>query len=223
KPVRRVDLLEAIVNVLSSKVEVLDSLSVVTRHSLREKRRGLQILLAEDNVVNQRLTVHFLEGRGHHVTVANNGREALAIMEKQLFDLALVDVQMPEMDGLQLTQAIREREKNTPIHLPVIAMTAYAMKGDRERCLVAGMDDYVAKPINPSRLFETIDGVFRAELKAPMATVSGGQEILDEATLLGRFEGEPELLKDVVQLFLDDCPKMLNGIRGAAERGDARE
>jgi len=224
KPVRRVDLLEAIVNVLSSKVLARESPSVVTRHSLREKRRGLQILLAEDNVVNQRLTVHLLENRGHHVTIANNGREALAMMEKQLFDLALVDVQMPEMDGLQLTSAIREKEKNTPTHLPIVAMTAYAMKGDRERCLEAGMDDYVAKPINPSRLFETIDGALCAELKAPPETASGTrQEILDEATLLARFEGDPELLKEVVRLFLDECPKMFNGIRGAAERGETRE
>jgi PAS domain S-box-containing protein len=222
KPVRRVDLLEAIVNVLSSKVQVLESPSVVTRHSLRETRRGLQILLAEDNVVNQRLAAHLLESRGHHVTIANNGREALEMMEKQPFDLALVDVQMPEMDGLQLTSAIREKEKNTPTHLPIIAMTAYAMKGDRERCLEAGMDDYVAKPINPSQLFETVDGVSRAELKAHPETASGTrEEILDEATLLARFEGEPELLKDVVRLFLDDYPNMLNGIRGAAERGDA--
>ena len=126
---------------------------MVTRHSLREKRRGLQILLAEDNVVNQRLAAHLLESRGHHVTIANNGREALELHAKQPFDLALVDVQMPEMDGLQLTAAIREKEKDTAAHLPIIAMTAYAMKGDRERCLEAGMDDYVAKPINSSAAF----------------------------------------------------------------------
>ena len=102
-------------------------------------------------------------------------------------------------------------------------MTAYAMKGDRERCLEAGMDAYVAKPINSSQLFETIDGVRRAELKVPAeAEARVRQEILDEATLLSRFEGEPELLKDVVRLFLDDCPKLFDGIRGAAERGDAQ-
>ena len=224
KPVRQVDLLEAIVNVLSSKVQLPDSSSVVTRHSLRESRRGLQILLAEDNVVNQRLTAHLLESRGHHVTIAGNGREALDILEKQDFDLALADVQMPEMDGLQLTGAIRAKEKNSSSHLPIIAMTAYAMKGDRERCLASGMDAYVAKPVNPKELFETIDGVFRAELKLlPEQEPGARHEILNEATLLARFEGEPELLRDVVRLFLDDCPKMLFGIRGAAERGDAAE
>jgi PAS domain S-box-containing protein len=223
KPVRQVDLLEAIVNVLSSKVQLPEA-SVVTRHSLRESRRGLQVLLAEDNIVNQRLTAHLLESRGHHVTIAGNGREALDFLEKQDFDLALADVQMPEIDGLQLTRAIREKERNTSSHLPIIAMTAYAMKGDRERCLESGMDAYVAKPVNPKELFETIDGVFRAELKlVPEQEPGSRHEILNEATLLARFEGEPELLRDVVRLFLDDCPKMLFGIRGAAERGDAAE
>jgi CheY-like chemotaxis protein len=223
KPVRQVDLLEAIVNVLSSKVQALENPSVVTRHSLREKRRGLQILVAEDNVVNQRLAAHLLESRGHHVTIANNGREALELLEKQPFDLALVDVQMPEMDGLQLAGAIREKEKNSNTHLPIIAMTAYAMKGDRERCLEAGMDAYVAKPINSAQLFETIDGLWQAELEVfPEVESGSGQEVLDEATLRSRFEGEPELLKDVVRLFLDDCPQLLNGIRGAVERGDAQ-
>jgi PAS domain S-box-containing protein len=224
KPVRRVDLLEALVNVLSSKAQAREGASMVTRHSLRERRRGLQILLAEDNAVNQRLAAHLLGDRGHHVTIANNGREALEMMEKRVFDLALVDVQMPEMDGLQLTSAIREKEKDTSTHLPILAMTAYAMKGDRERCLQAGMDDYVSKPIDPRRLFEKIEGVFRAELKAHPETASGDpHEILNEATLLARFGGDLELLKDVVQLFLDECPKMVIGIREAVERGDARE
>ncbi|MGO8814364.1 MAG: response regulator [Terriglobia bacterium] len=224
KPVRQVDLLEAIVNVLSSKVQVLETPSVVTRHSLRESRRGLRILLAEDNVVNQRLAAHLLESRGHHVTIADNGRQALDLTEAQLFDLVLADVQMPEMDGLQLAGAIREREKTTHIHLPIIAMTAYAMKGDRERCLEAGMDAYVAKPINASQLFETIDSVWRAELKTSAELdLEAKQEVLNEETLLARFAGEPDLFQDVVKLFLDDCPKMLIGIRGATERGDARE
>ena len=173
--------------------------------------------------MNQRLAAHLLESRGHHVTIANNGREALELLEKQPFDLALVDVQMPEMDGLQLTGAIREKEKNTNTHLPIIAMTAYAMKGDRERCLEAGMDAYVSKPINASQLFETIDGLGRAELKVPEEAEGGSRlEILDEAALRSRFEGELELLRDVVRLFLDDYPKLFNGIRGAAERGDTK-
>jgi CheY-like chemotaxis protein len=215
--------MEAIVNVLSSKAPTLDNTSLTTRHSLREKRGGLQILVAEDNVVNQRVAVHLLESRDHHVTIANNGREALELIDKQPFDLVLADVQMPEMDGLQLTAAIREKERNTNTHLPIIAMTAHAMKGDRERCLKAGMDDYVSKPIDSSQLFGTISRVRRDEPTALPEEGSGsGLVILDEAMLMSRFEGEPELLEDVVRLFLDDCPKLFNGIRGAVERGDAQ-
>jgi CheY-like chemotaxis protein len=223
KPVRQVDLLEAIVNVLGTAVRAPEKTPVVTRHSLRENRRGLRILVAEDNIVNQRLTEHLLRARGHHVTIANHGREALELLEKQAFDLALVDVQMPEMDGLQLTAAIREKEKNTAAHLPIIAMTAYAMKGDRERCLEAGMDNYVSKPINSAQLFETIDSLQRVELKASAGVQAPvNQEILDESTLRARFGGEPELLRDVVSLYLEDSPNLIDGIRGAVERSDAR-
>ena len=186
KPVRQVDLLEAIVNVLSAKVQDQEKLFVVTRHSLREERRGLRILVAEDNVVNQRLAAHLLQSRGHYVTIANNGREALELYENQVFDLVLADVQMPEMDGLQLAGAIREKEKNTHNHLPIIAMTAYAMKGDRERCLEAGMDAYVSKPINSRQLYETIDGLRRAELQA---TPGGGGKV--QAGNPGR--GDPQV------------------------------
>jgi len=223
KPVRQADLLEAIVRVLGSKVRTEETETLVTRHSLRENRRGLQIMVVEDNIVNQRLAEHLLRGKGHIVTIANNGREALELLERQSYDLALVDVQMPQMDGLQLTAAIREKEKGTGARLPIIAMTAYAMKGDRERCLEVGMDNYLPKPINSRQLFDMIDGVRSAELKAsPGAGLGVNQEILDESTLRARFEGEPDLLRDVVNLFLEDCPKLLDGIRGAVERSDAQ-
>ena len=217
--------MEAIVNVLSSKAWTLDNTSLTTRHSLREKRRGLQILLAEDNVVNQRLAVHLLESHDHHVTIANNGREALELIEKQPFDLVLADVQMPEMDGLQLTAAIREKEKNTATHLPIIAMTAYAMKGDRERCLKAGMDDYVSKPIDSNQLFATISRMRSDALSVPPEVEPASVPvILDEAMLMSRFEGEPELLEDIVRLFLDDCPEVvLRHSRGAGARRCARQ
>jgi CheY-like chemotaxis protein len=222
KPVRQADLLEVIVRVLGSKVRTEATTPLVTRHSLRENRMGLEILVVEDNIVNQRLAEHLLRNKGHVVTIANNGREALEVLERQRFDLALVDVQMPEMDGLQLTAAIREKEKGTEEHLPIIAMTAYAMKGDRERCLEAGMDDYVAKPINSKQLFELIAGVRSTELKSSLGTKPGvKQEILDEPALLARFEGEVDLLRDVVGLFVDDCPRLMDGIRGAVERSDA--
>jgi PAS domain S-box-containing protein len=119
---------------------------------------NLRILLAEDNEVNQELAVAILKKRGHHVQVANNGREVLDALEREPFDVVLMDVQMPELDGIQATMAIRKAEKQTDKHIPIVAMTAHAMKGDRERCLAAGMDAYVSKPLRSSELIETISG-----------------------------------------------------------------
>ena len=122
----------------------------------------LRILLAEDNIVNQRLAVRLLEKQGHTVEVANNGREALAALDRAPFDLVLMDVQMPEMDGFEATVAIREHELGRRAHIPIVAMTAHAMKGDEERCLQAGMDAYVSKPIDGQRLLRTIDKLIAA-------------------------------------------------------------
>ena len=127
--------------------------------ALGEKCGALRILLAEDNLVNQRLALRLLEKRGHDVTIANNGREALACLGKEAFDVVLMDVQMPVLDGFEATAAIREEEKRTGEHVPIVAMTAHAMKGDRERCLAAGMDGYVSKPIQSQELFDAIENL----------------------------------------------------------------
>lgn len=116
----------------------------------------LRILVAEDNLVNQRLVVRLLEKRGHRVVVAANGKEALAALEKETFDLILTDVQMPEMDGFEATAAIRRKEKSRGLHQIIVAVTAPAMKGDQERCLAAGMDGYLGKPIRPQELDEEL-------------------------------------------------------------------
>ncbi len=126
---------------------------------MREAQQHQRILLAEDNVVNQVLASRLLEKHGHSVVVVNNGRSALEALDKEKFDLVLMDVSMPEMDGLETVAAIRAREGATGFHMPIIAMTAHAMKGDRERCLEAGMDAYVSKPIQPRELFEVIKSV----------------------------------------------------------------
>ena len=171
KPIGETELLEAILRVLGSNPQIKGP-ALVTRHTLREEKRSLRILLAEDNEVNQKLAVHLLEKRGHSVAVATNGREALEWFNRESFDVALMDVQMPEMDGLEATAEIRKKEQSTHHHLPIIAMTAYAMQGDRERCLAAGMDGYIAKPIQPRRLFESLDEMVassagQAEAKPP--------------------------------------------------------
>jgi signal transduction histidine kinase/DNA-binding response OmpR family regulator len=156
KPVKQSDLLNVIKLVLGSPHTPNDR-PLVTTHSLREARTALSILLAEDNRVNQALAIRVLEKRGHAVVVAQTGKEVLAAVEKRQFDLILMDVQMPEMDGLQATKAIREKEKASGHHLPIIAMTANAMLGDREQCLQSGMDGYLAKPLSVKELFEAID------------------------------------------------------------------
>jgi signal transduction histidine kinase/DNA-binding response OmpR family regulator len=156
KPVTQAELWEAIQSLLRTQREAAAPAPLVTRHSLREGRRRLQILLAEDNAVNQTMVVRLLEKQGHTVVAVNNGREALAALARQRFDLALMDVQMPELDGLEATAAIRAQEQATGAHLPIIALTAHALPGDRERCLAAGTDRYLSKPVKPHDLCAAI-------------------------------------------------------------------
>ena len=138
-------------------------------------RRGLRILLAEDNRVNQAVACRMVEKMGHSIVVANNGNEALSLLAQQSFDLVLMDIQMPEMDGLTATRKIRESEMRASLGIPIIAMTAHAMTGDRERCLHAGMDGYISKPINSQELERAI-----------AAVIPGGDTIL---TLRSRVPG----------------------------------
>ena len=133
------------------------------------------MLLAEDNAVNQRLTGSLLEKRGHRVVVAGNGREALEALEKETFDLVMMDVQMPEMDGLAATLAIREKEKGTGTRLAVVVLTAHAMKGDRERCLAAGMDDYLSKPIRPPELDAILESYLARRLRDSRVLETAGR------------------------------------------------
>jgi CheY-like chemotaxis protein len=161
KPIGRVELLAAIRKVLGPKHEGAKTASLVTRYSLSENPPSSRrrILLAEDNAVNQKLAARMLEKRGHTVVIAADGYQALAALDKQPFDVVFMDVQMPGMDGFEATKAIREKEKTTGNHLRIVAMTAHAMKGDRERCLEAGMDDYIAKPIQVKELIQAAEEV----------------------------------------------------------------
>ncbi len=156
KPIRQSELREAIAQVLGAR-EPKGAIPLVTRYSLQDARDSaaiLRVLVAEDNPVNQLLATRLLEKRGHRVVMTTNGREALAAIAKDSYDLVLMDVQMPEMDGLEATAVLRAKEKDRAdgLHLPVIALTAHAMKGDQERCLAAGMDGYLTKPIRPEEL-----------------------------------------------------------------------
>jgi CheY-like chemotaxis protein len=159
KPVQQSDLLEALLNVLGAHHGVDKPVQLVTRHTLREGRAPLRILLTEDNAVNQRLASRLLEKQGHVVVVADDGAMALKACSESTFDLILMDVQMPVMDGIEATAAIRRTERTTGHHIPIIAMTAHAMVGDRKRFLEAGMDGYVSKPVHSQELWDAIESV----------------------------------------------------------------
>ncbi len=169
KPIRQSELREAIARVLGARVQQ-GAIPLITRYALHDAREpgtSLRILLAEDNPVNQRLASRLLEKRGHSVVVAGNGREALEALEKEYFDLVFMDVQMPVMDGFEATAAIRKKEGDSGIHLPVVALTAHAMKGDREKCLAGGMDGYLTKPIQPQELDELLQSYIARRAEAP--------------------------------------------------------
>jgi CheY-like chemotaxis protein len=159
KPIRQSELREAVARVLGAQGSE-GAIPLITRFSLQDAREpgaSLRVLLAEDNLVNQRLAVRLLEKRGHRVVVAANGLEALQALEKESFDLVLMDVQMPEMDGLEATAAIRKKEIGSGRRVPVVALTAHAMKGDREKCIEGGMDGYLTKPIRPQELDQLLE------------------------------------------------------------------
>jgi two-component system sensor histidine kinase/response regulator len=175
KPFDRLELREVLLRVLATGPAKLEPRALVPRHTVREQRRTLSFLVAEDNAVNQKLIARLLEKRGHTVILVQNGREAIEALDKQDFDIVLMDVQMPEMDGFEATMRIREKEQASGIHQPIIALTAHAMQGDEERCLVGGMDGYVAKPIKLEELFSVIEKVVpgmnrRPDAKLPVVT-----------------------------------------------------
>jgi PAS domain S-box-containing protein len=180
KPIRQNELLDAICLVLT-KSPRRTNVPLVTRHALKEGKHRSRILLAEDNPVNQTLAIRLLEKRGYAVTPVGDGRAALQALEKEPFDLVLMDVQMPEMDGFQATHAIRAKEKSTGSrHLPIVAMTAHALKGDEERCLSAGMDAYISKPIRTSEFFATIESILAKFNRATVGEITQDpNEVLD--------------------------------------------
>ena len=225
KPIRRSELLEAILRVLGQSPRRHDPPEVVTRHSLREARRKLRILVAEDNAVNRELVTRRLQKQGHTVMAVPTGQEAVERWEKEAAncDLILMDVQMPGMDGLQATALIREKEKATGTHVPIVALTAHAMKGDRQRCLAAGMDAYVTKPIRHEELMETIQTLLLGapNTPAPAPPESPAEVIVDEPLLVSHVDNDRELLRDLVDLFLAECPRLLNDIKTALDKRDA--
>jgi len=225
KPIRQSELLEAILLALGQAPHDHIQPRLITRHTLREARRKLRVLLAEDNAVNQTLAVRLLEKRGHTVTVAGNGREALEARRKETFEVILMDVQMPDMDGFEATALIRAEEKQTGQHMPIIAMTAHAMKGDRERCLAAGMDGYVSKPVDPEQLFDALERIFEEPtrtVETEKADPSRSDTLIDMDSLLERVGGDRTLLAEMAGLFLKELPRYTSAVREAIARGDTQ-
>jgi len=222
KPIRQSTLLDAIMTAVGPSLSPEGRAASPSRQADGGHARPLRLLLAEDIAVNQRLAVSVLEKRGHQVVVVGNGREALSALDKQSFDAVLMDVQMPEMDGFEATAAIRARESAVGAHTPIIAMTAHAMKGDRERCLAQGMDSYVSKPLKPQELFEVLDHLV-PEIVADQAKPdsSAGPPAFDLAAALNHVDGDEELIKELAGLFLDDCPRRMEEIHQAILGRDA--
>jgi two-component system, sensor histidine kinase and response regulator len=234
KPIDQRDLLSALRHVLARQVDAArgpandaSNGGPIVEHqasralpipALEPAARPLRILLAEDNVVNQRLASSLLERRGHTVTLASNGRETLAALEQQPFDVVLMDVQMPEMGGFEATAAIRAKERTSGTRQRIIAMTAHAMKGDRERCLGAGMDDYLTKPLDSRQLYITVermaDHPSHGSRSEPVPAVVSEQ-------VLARVGGDHQLLAEISRLFVDDAPMHVERIRTALDARDS--
>jgi CheY-like chemotaxis protein/HPt (histidine-containing phosphotransfer) domain-containing protein len=245
KPIKQSELLDAIILALGREPDDKDQRSLVTRHTLCEGHRAMRVLLVEDNIVNQNVAVCMLEKEGHTVTVANNGQEALDKLDEIVagtYDIILMDVQMPVMGGFEASAAIREREKATGKHITIIALTANAMKGDQERCLAAGMDDYIPKPFDTEKLQSTLSKwsnekrsflssdvqsgdsiqVSEAKLEEAMTDIDTFQPI-DVEEALQRMEGDRELFRELLILFAEHIPQLLGDIQSAVVSSDSEK
>ena len=228
KPVKQSDLFDAIATAFDAAAPGAGPLAaapgrgplVATRATAERARKRLDILVAEDNATNQKLVVTLLEQEGHRVTTTWNGREAVEAARSATFDLVLMDIQMPEMGGLEATAAIRDYETRTGAHVPIVAMTAHAMPGDRERALAAGMDGYIAKPLRPDELLVAIAAATKQDMPGTRTKGDDGPPPVNVETLLRDFGGRRQLVADVADVFLTDAPAMLDKLRAAVQSRD---
>jgi two-component system, sensor histidine kinase and response regulator len=222
KPIMQPDLWEAIRTALGTPAPSAARTPMGTSNLLRAYRQCLKILVAEDNAVKRQLAVCMLEKQSHAVTAVDTGKAALAALAQQTYDLVLVDVQMPEMDGFKATAAIRAQERVHGGHIPIIAMAAHAMRGDQERCLAACMDCYVTKPIQTQELLDAIETVLTPAAEAIIQLPGAPQADVpyDRAALLATVEGDVELLEELVRLFLMDYPQRMAELQEALDAKD---
>jgi CheY-like chemotaxis protein len=199
---------------------------VVDLHGLRvleRSSRRLKVLVAEDNRFNQQVIQRMLERRGHTVRVVPNGSETLAALGQSAFDLLLLDVNMPEMDGFEAIRTIREREKTSGNHLRVIALTALSGKRDRERCIEAGMDDFLAKPVRAAEVDAMLERVTAPQPAVEPGTPAADSSLIDATTVLSGCDGDAALLADMIQLFEDEAPKLLARVEAAMQSSNAEQ
>jgi len=232
KPARQSELFDCLAAVLSGVDPTRQAQPLVTRHTIREMRRGaVRILLAEDNITNQDVALGILEKLGLRADAVADGKEVLHALETLPYDLVLMDVQMPEMDGLEATRRIRDPHSLVLDHeIPIIAMTANAMQGDREKCLQAGMNDYVSKPIMPHVLAEALDkwlprGTAASLKLTPRDSTVGKTDnppavVFDRAGMMARLMGDEALALKVIEGFLDDMPKQIETLKQCLNAGD---
>jgi len=248
KPVKRSQLFNCFMMAIGRKFSDQTSPDkIITRHSVTEKsKQKIRILLAEDNIINQKVASKVLEKLGYHADVAANGLEALKALETIHYDMVLMDVQMPEMDGLEATREIRKREEliaqqkdagfsdelsalsfqhsARSKHIPIIAMTAHAMKGDKEICLKAGMDDYLTKPIQPVKFGETIARWIPDNAAAGQDRTKGKpseeSSVFDRTAFLDRIGGDEELYREIIGLFLQDVPGQIEFLENTINKKD---
>lgn len=224
KPVRPSDLLDAIIHAVVRKKPDQEKGAPALKSALDLPMQPLKILVAEDTPFNQKFITRLLGRWGHTAIVVGDGRKAVEAIFENRYDLILMDVQMPEMDGFEATARIREIEEKKGEHTPIIAMTAHAMKGDRERCLEAGMDDYVPKPISSDALLNAIRMLVPEHSgpnKEDAAVIEKTQPVFDKTALLKAFDNDWDFLKEVLDMFLADYPKMLKNIHDAIQTRDA--
>ncbi|MDH3216721.1 MAG: response regulator [Candidatus Krumholzibacteria bacterium] len=235
KPVLQSELWDTILGVVGeTAAEEMASRAPATYQT--DGRAKLRVLVAEDGVINQKVALGLLRMRGHEATIVGTGRAVLEALERGSFDVVLMDVQMPDLDGFEATALIRERERHRDRRTPIIAMTAAAMKGDREKCLQAGMDGYIAKPIDPDQLYQTLDELASgSEDGGDRVRGNDGPDAVDQtkvaaaeqvdafdfATALKRIPGGSKAIKEMAELMLEECPKLVQDIRSGLAQGDA--
>ncbi len=215
KPIKSSQLRECLSTVLTNKSANTSNKHIITRHSVIDGRKHrVRILLAEDNPTNQLVAAKMLERLGYRVDIADNGLDAVKALETVLYDLVLMDVQMPELDGFEATRRIRSRQSNVLWHdIPIIAMTAHAMKGAREMCVAAGMTGYIAKPVNPKELADIVAQNLPAAAESKPMTEREAERIFDKAAVLKRVGADEELVERIVQTYIEDTARQLASMR----------